>query len=124
MAGALRVTCTVTSGAFVSRTVTAPCPPSESTSEPSTGATTTVGSSLSMISAAMPSTGRPTHALPGTVLSTEWRMRPVCPSRSSAWTAGAALPTSTLSEPRPPKMLSSIAGLVESTWKTSSPSMP
>ena len=67
--GPVRVTVTVVVGAKLRRTESWPLVPSTSTREPPTGARITVGSSSSMISAAMPSTGTPSQA--PTVLSTE-----------------------------------------------------
>jgi len=127
IAGATSVTSTSVVGTSVGRTRIVPVADpvaSSSTSDPPTVSTTSAASSLSRISAAMPSTGIPAHRLLVVALSTELRISPVCPRRSSAWTAGACPATSMRSLPRPPKTLVMTRSLVETMEKVSSPSMP
>ena len=105
MAGATMVTSTSVVDALVGRTRIVPVTDgvrSPTTTVPPMVSTESAGASSSRISAPMPSTGMLVQVLPATVLSTEWRTRPVWPSRSSACTPGAWPPTSMRSLPRPP----------------------
>ena len=117
IAGATIVTSTSVVGTKVVRTRIVPVEVvvrSPTTMVPPRLSTDSAGASSSRISAPTPSTGMPDQD-PATELSTEFLTRPLWPSRSSAWTAGAWAPTSMRSLPRPPKMLVWTAGLVETT---------
>jgi hypothetical protein len=76
-------------------------PPSSTRSVPTSGLMMTAGASSSTISAPTPSTGTPRY-MPLTLSATEFAMRPLWPSRSLAWTAGASCATLISSLPSPP----------------------